>query len=188
MPTRTPRLPTNTPTPTNTAVATATPSCGGGGDTGYLNPSANASDTGGWGDGFETDPPGAYTSRGGYAQDAFSIGDQHRYYNYHVDLPAGCTVAGIAVRLDWWLNYTWWWGTWMSVDLSWDGGTTWTATKTDNVQATTHCDPQWRRRHVGPCGSASDLSDANFRVRITMGGGVRSGLVAAGAGVWAPND
>ena len=167
---------TSTPTPTSTATATptptGTPACGTG-DTGYLNPSANAPDAGGWGDGFETNPAGAYTSGGGYAQDAFSIGDQQRYYNYHVNLPAGCVVTGIAVRLDWWLNQTLWWGTSLSVDLSWDGGTTWTARKTDPVQTTTlHTailggpGDTW-----GRAWSAGDLSDANFRVRVTTGGG-----------------
>ncbi|MDE3097053.1 MAG: hypothetical protein KGK07_13775 [Chloroflexota bacterium] len=177
---------TATPTPTNTATATstwtatatptstptATPDCGTG-DTGYLNPSANAPDAGGWGDGFETNPTGAYTSGGGYAQDAYSIGDQQRYYNYHVALSPGCAVTGIAVRVDWWLNYTMWWGTSLSVDLSWDGGTTWTARKTDSMQTTTlHTavlggpSDTW-----GRAWTASDLSDTNFRVRVTTGGG-----------------
>jgi hypothetical protein len=56
----------------------------------------------------------------------------------------------------------------MSVELSWDGGTTWTAAKTD-TQGT-------RTEHTAVLGGAADtwgrtwtvgdLSDANFRVRV----------------------
>ena len=57
----------------------------------------------------------------------------------------------------------------MSAELSWNGGTSWTAADTDGVETTTE--------HTGLLGGASDiwgrawtaseLSNANFRVRLT---------------------
>ncbi len=57
----------------------------------------------------------------------------------------------------------------MDVELSWDGGTTWTAAKTDSQETTTEhtvilggsVDGWGRTWSVG------EVSDANFRVRLT---------------------
>jgi hypothetical protein len=163
-PTNTPTAtPTNTPTPTATPTntPTPTPTCAAG-NTGLLNPTANAVD----GSGF-TNPTRAYTDGVNYAS-AVS-GRRHRYYNYGISIPGGCSISGIQVRLDWWLTNTLGINT-MSAELSWNGGTSWTTpVKTDGVETTTE--------HTGLLGGASDawgrtwtaseLGNANFRARLT---------------------
>jgi hypothetical protein len=163
--------PTPTPTPTLTATAsptpTPTPTCVAG-DTGFLNPRAQAADTGGDGNGFEVDPTYAYDDDTSHAQNVDGAGDQHRYYSYGISIPSGCSVKGIEVRLDWWLDSTDGTNS-MSVELWWNGGTSWTAAKTDTEDTTSE--------HTATLGSstdtwgrnwtAEDLSDANFRVRLT---------------------
>jgi hypothetical protein len=165
-PTATP-TPTATATPTHTPTATATPTCAAG-DTGYLNPTADAADTGGDGDGFEWNPTNAFADGGWFAANYDGAGDRHRYYTYGVSIPAGCSVSGIEVRLDWWLDSTFGTSS-MSVELSWDGGATWTAAKTDGTETTFE--------HTAVLGGSTDtwgrswtaaqLSDGNFRVRVT---------------------
>jgi hypothetical protein len=158
---------TPSPTPTATPSPTPTPSCTAG-DTGFLNPSAQAADTGGNGDGFETDPTYAFADDSLYALNANGAGDRHRYYDYSISIPSGCSIKGIEARLDWWLQSTT--GTnGMSVELSWNGGTSWTTAKTDSTQTTSE--------HTATLGSSTDtwdrtwtpdeLSDANFRARVT---------------------
>ncbi|MEE9284131.1 MAG: TasA family protein [Dehalococcoidia bacterium] len=83
------------------------------------------------------------------------------------DLGSTTGVNGIEVRVDWWLDSTLG-NNKMRVELSWDGGTSWTAAKTDSTETTAE--------HTTILGSAADtwgrtwipadLSDANFRVRI----------------------
>ena len=158
----------------NEASATVGAGCTAG-DTGFLDPSAEAADTGGDGNGFESNPTGAFADTGGIASNINGTGDNHRYYNYGVSIPAGCSIAGIEVRLDWWLDNLGQTNS-MDVELSWDGGTTWTAAKTDTVETTTEhttilggSADTWGRGWT-----AAELSDANFRARITSncsGGG-----------------
>ncbi len=72
------------------------------------------------------------------------------------------------MRLDWWLDDILDTNS-MDVELSWDGGTSWTAPHTDTVESTTE--------HTTVLGGASDtwghawtpaeLSNTNFRVRLT---------------------
>jgi len=164
--------PTHTSTPTFTPTATPTPGCTG--DTGWLSPSADAADTGGLGTGFNDDPAGAYDDGGAYASNTFALGERHRYYDYGIAIPPGCTVTGIEVRLDWWLSWISGGGSSLSVDLSWDGGTSWSSQQSDSNQTTTEhtvilggAADLWGRGSW----SSSDLSDANFRARIEMGGG-----------------
>lgn len=179
-PTPSPTLtPTPTNTPTNTATATpsntptptptSTPAGCTPGDTGYLSPSANAADTGGDGDGFESSPTGAYATGGIHATNSKGNGDRHRFYNYSISIPAGCQVQGIVARLDYWLKNSGG-ATTVSVDLSGDGGTTWTAMKSDSSGPTSQttvlygsASDSWRRGWT-----VSMLSNANFRVRVTM--------------------
>jgi hypothetical protein len=95
-------------------------------------------------------------------------GDRHRYYDYGISIPSGCSVKGIEVRLDWWLDRATG-NTSMSVELSWDSGTSWTAAKTDSTKTTSE--------HRAVLGGSTDmwgtswavarLSNANFRVRLT---------------------
>ena len=163
--------PTATPTPTLTATPsptpTTTPTCAAG-DTGLLNPSAQAADTGGSGDGFETDPTYAFADDSLYALNANGPGDRHRYYDYSISIPSGCSIKGIEARLDWWLQSTTGTNS-MSLELSWDGGTSWTAAKTDSTETTSE--------HTAVLGGSTDtwgrtwtpdeLSNANFRARVT---------------------
>ncbi len=138
------------------------------GETGFLNPSAQAADTGGDGNGFEENPTDAYADGGGYARNVDGPGDRHRYYDYSTNIDGACAIAGIEVRLDWWLSTTLGTNS-MSVELSWDGGTSWTAPKTDSQEPTSEqtvvlggpSDTWGRAWTVG------ELSNANFRVRLT---------------------
>ena len=75
-------------------------------DTGYLNPSTNAPDAGGEGDGFEIHPEYAYTDGSGAAESETGWGDTQSYGGYNVNVPAGATIAGIQVRADWWFEET----------------------------------------------------------------------------------
>jgi hypothetical protein len=137
-------------------------------NTGYLGASAQAADTGGDGNGFELDPTDAYTDAGGYASNINGALDSHLYYDYVVSPPSGSTINGIRVRLDWWLGGTGGTNS-MSVELSWDGGTSWTAPKADATETASE--------HTAILGGTADtweriwtvgeLSNANFRVRLT---------------------
>jgi hypothetical protein len=152
-----------------------------GGDTGDLNPTANAAAPGGDNNGFQTNPTYAYANGGGYAQDpnsgtntstgcADSSKDRHDFYNYGISVPAGNTITGITVRLDAWISSTTSTTTRrMCVQLSWDGGTSWTTAKqTPNLTTSQQSytlgasDDDW-----GHAWTLSELSNANFRVRIT---------------------
>ncbi len=154
--------------PANTFTTAASFGCTAG-DTGLLNPTAQAADTGGDWNGFEFNPTNAYADGGGNASNYDGAGDRHRYYNYGVSVGANCAIKGIEVRLDWWLDSTIFSTSSMSVELSWDGGTSWTAAKTDTQETTTE--------HTVVLGGSTDtwghawtvaqLSDANFRVRVT---------------------
>jgi hypothetical protein len=141
-------------------------------DTGLRDPSAQAADSGGNGNGFELDPANALGDGAGYASNINNSGttggDRHRFYQYAISFTEGCTVKGIEVRLDWWLdNLAGAQG--LDVELSWDGGTSWTSAKSDPTESKTE--------HTGLLGgsadtwgrawTAADLSDANFRVRLT---------------------
>ena len=136
-------------------------------NTGLLDATAQAADTGGDGDGFELNPTNAFADGGGFASNIDGRNDRHRYYNYGMSISASC-IAGIEVRLDWWLdaiggnNY-------LSVELSWNGGTSWTSAKTDSVETVTEHTAVLgsRKDSWGRTWTASEFNDANFRVRLT---------------------
>jgi hypothetical protein len=137
-------------------------------NTGYLSPSAQAATSGGDNNGFELNPTYAYGDGPLYATNADGPGDRHRYYNYGISVPGGSTINGIRVRVDWWLDGADGDNS-MSVELSWDGGTSWTAPKADATETASE--------HTVTLGGAADtwgriwtvgeLSNANFRVRLT---------------------
>jgi hypothetical protein len=104
---------------------------------------------------------------------ASNIGkDRHIYRNYNVTLPGGATVKGIEVRLDARADSTA--GTTpprLCVQLSWDGGTTWTAVQnTANLTASEAtytlggAANMWGRTSW----TATQLNNTNFRVRVTQ--------------------
>jgi hypothetical protein len=173
--------PTPTPSPTNTPVSpTPTNTPAGGTSTGFLSPSANAAQTSNAGDnnGYQTSPANAYandslattdtdsgTSKSTSCTDSGK--DKHHYYNYNLNVPAGALVQGIQVRLDARADATSG-SPKICVQLSWDGGATWTTAKSTSTLNTTEAtyslgspsDP-WGRTW-----SASDFNNANFRLRI----------------------
>ena len=122
----------------------------------------------------------AHTDGGGVAQDVNSgtnnsssctanSKDKHRFYNYNISLPAGRTVAGIEVRLDAFADAVGSSAPAMCAQLSWDGGTTWTAAKQTATLTTAEgtyvlggAADTW-----GRAWTATTLSNANFRVRVS---------------------
>jgi len=139
--------------------------------TGWLNPSADMPTSGGDNNGFERNPTYAYTDGGGSAASinngTGNNADRHIFYNYGINIPTDAITYGIEVRLDWQLDSTS--GTnYMDVDLSWNGGSSWTSTKRDSNETTSEHTTvlggpadAW-----GRAWSASDFSNSNFRVRV----------------------
>lgn len=141
---------------------------------------SNAADTGGDGNGYETTPNNACASDGAVATDTSSgtnatlscsdAGkDRERYWDFGLGVPASvASVGGIQVRGDVGMNNNG--GTsQVCIELSWNGGTTWTAAKTATLAGTAIAtynygatNDTWGRTWAG-----SDFSSANFRVRVT---------------------
>ncbi|HKY52764.1 MAG TPA: hypothetical protein VJM08_00600, partial [Anaerolineales bacterium] len=93
--------------------------------------------------------------------------DKHRFFNYGISVPAGAAVNGIEVRLDARADSTAS-APKMCVQLSWDGGTTWTAAKATGTLSTSmntftlgNATDTW-----GRAWNSANLTDANFRVRV----------------------
>jgi polyhydroxybutyrate depolymerase len=138
------------------------------GNTGFQNPSAQAADTGGDGNGFEGSPANAFSDDTASATNNNGAGDRHRFFGYNLTIPTGCTVRGIEVRMDWRLDSTFGTSS-QGIELSADGGATWTAAKVDTRETTT--------LHTVVLGSGTDtwgrtwtpdqLGSASFRVRVT---------------------
>lgn len=180
----TPPTPTNTPTATQTPTATATASPTGTpttANTGFLSPSASAPVTKNAGDnnGYELTPSNANADGGGFAQDV-NTGtnstssctnngkDKHNFYNYNLSLPGGATVDGIEVRLDAFVDSVGSNAPMICVQLSWDGGTTWTTARQTPRLTTSEAtyilggpSDNWGRTWT-----LSNLTNTNFRVRV----------------------
>jgi len=146
--------------------------------TGFLSPSANAAVTTSAGDnnGYQTNPANAYANDSIFAVDTNSgngsgtsctstAKDKHTFYNYGIALSPTAVVNGIQVRLDARVDATGG-APKICVQLSWNGGTTWTTAKTTTNLTTTEA--------TYTLGSTSDtwghtwtVSDFNnFRVRV----------------------
>jgi serine protease AprX len=162
----------------NTASATT---LSGPSNTGLLSPTANAAQTSNAGDnnGFQSNPANANANDGLFAVDTNSGSnnntsctnngkDKHVYSNYSISIPGGATaINGIEVRLDARADATGG-APRMCVQLSWDGGTTWTAAKTSANLTSSEATytlggaaDTWGRTW-----SSTNFSNANFRVRI----------------------
>jgi hypothetical protein len=148
--------------------------------TSFLSPGADAAVTVNAGDnnGFQTTSANAYANDGLFAVDTNSgtgtgtscTGsgkDKHTYYNYGVNLPSGASIKGIEVRLDARVDATAG-NPRMCVQLSWDGGTTWTAAKTTASLTTAEATyvlggaaDTW-----GRAWTVANLSDTSLRTRI----------------------
>ena len=164
--------PSPTPVPTNTpAPATST---------GFLSPSANAAQTSNAGDnnGYQTSPANAYANDSSVATDTNSGTnnntsctnsgkDKHHYYNYNINLPGTAVIKGIQVRLDARADATSG-SPKICVQLSWDGGTTWTTAKSTTNLGTTEAtytlgstSDTWGRPW-----SSTQFNNTNFRIRV----------------------
>ena len=174
--------PTNTaipPTPTNTGVPpTATNTPAPQTSTGYLSPSAQGATNGGDNNGYKSGPTNAFTDGGAEAADMNSgtnkntactnTGkDKHLYYNYNFSFTA-TAIQGIAVRLDARADSNGG-SPKICVEISWNGGASWTAVKNTPNLTTTQATyilggaaDTWGRSWT-----AGDFSNANFRIRVT---------------------
>jgi Bacterial Ig domain len=156
------------------ATLTVTPNLAG-----FRGPTANAADSGGDGNGFESGAVNAHTDDAANAVDTNSgtastssctstARDRHRFFNYGLGVPAGASVLGLEIRLDARAD-----GTngapKMCVELSWDGGVTWTTPRSTPTLTTSMATyvlggaaDTWGRPWT-----PAELSDASFRVRVT---------------------
>jgi predicted ribosomally synthesized peptide with SipW-like signal peptide len=149
-------------------------------DTGQKPCVSTGADTGGDGDGYETSPAslcaddsvvGTDANTGTAARSAScanAANDRHRFQGFAFGLPGSVTsVSGIEIRIDEGLNNNG--GTSnLCVELSWDGGSNWTAAKTVTMSGAAEATyllggtaDSW-----GHTWTASQLSTANFRVRV----------------------
>jgi hypothetical protein len=144
----------------------------------FSSPAANAPDSGGDGNGFETGAANAHADGAGNAIDrnsgtsastscTSSARDKHRYFNYGLSVQDGATVQGLEVRLDARADSATG-APRMCVQLSWNGGASWTAPKATPRLGTSLATyvlgsptDTWGRTW-----SAAQLSDTNFRVRV----------------------
>ena len=150
-------------------------------DTGQKPCVTTAADTGGDGDGYEVGTANLCADDSTFATDtnsgvtgrstacANAANDRHRFQGFAFGLPGAVTsVSGIEIRIDEALNNNG--GTSnLCVELSWDGGTNWTAAKTIAVSGSAEATylaggvaDTW-----GHSWTAAQLSTANFRVRVT---------------------
>ena len=172
---------TPTPTPTGTSIPpTATPTPPPSTSTGFRAPSANAAQTSGAGDnnGYQTGPANAYADDASAATDTNSGTnkntsctnngkDRHSYTNFSFNIPTTAVIQGIQVRLDARADATGG-APKLCVQLSWDGGVSWTTTKSTTTLGTTEATftlgglaELW-----GRAWNPGDFSNANFRVRV----------------------
>jgi hypothetical protein len=148
-------------------------------NTGMRSPTTNAPETTSAGDnnGFEINPADAHLVDSLYAFDNNSGSgtntscsntgkDKHNFYNFGIDIPAMALIQGIEVRLDARADSTSG-APKICVQLSRDGGATWTTTKSTSTLTTSNAtyilggpSDTW-----GFAWTLSDLSNANFRVR-----------------------
>jgi glucosylceramidase len=147
-------------------------------DTGFLGPLASSADSGGDGNGFETSPSSAHADDGAFAVDTnsgsgtstsctSSSKDKHRFRDYGIALPTAASIKGIVVRLDARADSTSG-SPKLCVQLSWNGGSSWTSAKTTSALSTSErtyllgsATDRWGRSWT-----AANLADTNLRVRV----------------------
>lgn len=146
-------------------------------NTGLLNPSANAAQTGGDNNGYQTNPTNAYNDNSVFTVDTNSGSnsnssctnsgkDKHLFYNYGITIP-GTTILGIEVRLDARVDSTSG-AAHLCIQLSWNSGSSWTsAQQTGNLTTSEQTYVLGGPSNTwGHTWTLSQLSNANFRVRI----------------------
>jgi hypothetical protein len=171
---------TSTFTPTNTATSTSTNTPVPSTNTGSLPPSAHAPQTSSAGDnnGYESNPANAFVNDGLFAVDLNSGTntktsctnngkDKHLFYNYNFNIPSSAVIQGIQVQLDAWADSASNTPR-LCVQISWDGGTTWTTAQQTATLGTSEvtyvlggASNTWGRNW-----SATNFSNANFRIRV----------------------
>ena len=149
-------------------------------NTGMKSPSANSAETTSAGDnnGYEVTAANAQPNDSLFAVDNNSGSgtntsctntqkDKHRFYNFGFDIPPTAVIQGIEVRLDAKADSTSG-APKICVQLSWDGGASWTTTKSTPTLTTSNATyvlggpaDNW-----GLAWTLSNLTDANFRVRV----------------------
>lgn len=148
-------------------------------NTGMKSPTANSSETtSGDNNGFEINAADANVVNSLFAFDNNSGSgtntsctstqkDKHRFYDFDFNIPGTATIKGIEVRLDAKADSTSG-APKMCVQLSRDGGVTWTTAKSTPTLTTSEATyivggplDTW-----GIAWTLSDLSNANFRVRV----------------------
>ena len=134
----------------------------------YNSPTDSASGIGGDNDGFESNPINALSDGGGVASNINGAGDRHVFRDYYFEIPTDAVVNGIEVRTDWYLDSDGGTNS-LDIELSWDGGASWTATKSDITETD--------KEHIASLGGANDtwgrewsageFANENFKVRVT---------------------
>jgi hypothetical protein len=175
------RTPSSTPTqtagpPTATPLPNSTPSSG---STGFRSPTVQQASAGGDGNGYQQNPANALNSDGLMAFDANSGSstattcndagkDRHLFYHYDFAIPANATIAGLQVQLEASADSTAG-SPKLCVQLSWNGGASWTTAKaTANLGTTERIYlPGGPADRWGRSWSVGDLSNGNFRLRIS---------------------
>lgn len=152
----------------------------GSSDTGFSNPSANSSDSGGDGNGFQSNPTNAYSDNSSFALDSNSGSgtstnctgsdkDKHRYYDYNLNVPSDASIGGIEVKLIAKADSTSG-SPKMCVQLSWDGGNTWTTAKQTSTLTTNSSGSTYTlgttSDNWGHTWTPGQFSNTNFRVRV----------------------
>ena len=129
-------------------------------ETGYLRPSEDFGDF--------TDPENAYRNDGNFA--SVRGGNVHRYWGYDITIPSGSSIDGIEVIIEGRETSRWFSVAEIAVELSWNGGTSWTSTgnlarfnaPSENRYVVGGSDDDWGRNW-----SVSELSGSNFRIKLT---------------------
>lgn len=147
-------------------------------DTGSLSPTTTGSPSNQW-----STPTNAFSSNNAYAVETTDLQKQD-YATFGFSIPAGATINGIVVHVEARVRTPGaplpeQWQSEVNVDLSWNAGTTYTATKNNIWDSGMGEATQFYGGGADTWGrtwSVDDFSDANFRARVTMikddGGGI----------------
>ena len=136
-------------------------------DTGFLNPSATGDDYNQW-----SNPSLAYASDNQDASEDRNL-QQQDWFNFNFVIPAGAAIEGIQVDVE---GNNQWEANGIDIELSWDGGTTyttsgygaiWPLSSSDSYQTFGDSVDTWGRTWA-----ATDFSNANFRIRFTKKGSI----------------
>jgi hypothetical protein len=145
-----------------------------------MPPAAQSPQTSNAGDnnGYQTNPANAFVDDGLVATDLNSGTnsntsctnngkDKHLFYTFNFNIPSSAVIQGVQVRLDARADSTSN-SPGLCVQISWDGGKTWTTTKQTSTLGTTEATyvlggtvDAWGRSW-----STSNFSNTNFRIRI----------------------